>query len=129
MLKWKWEPTVSIGNLFFGMERSSIRQLYNDNYTEYKKTPKSENTTDDFGKFHAYYSKDDRLEAVEIFDGIEVDYQNRCIFPAPITSVLAQIPEMTEDFGSYFQSDLSIAVGVQDGRTESMLFGCKGYYE
>ena len=128
MEKWKLEPAVSIGNIKFGMDRAAVRQLYPEGFTEFKKTKFSKNTTDDFGRFHVYYTTDNKVDAVEVFDSIEVELNGVKIFPVPVDIAEKILGSLEKDEDCYIQADLSIGIYAPEKKAESILAGSKGYY-
>lgn len=73
---YKIKPYTSVGEIKFGMDRKVIRDLFKNNYEEFRKSPFSENTTDDFGICHVYYNNQNKCEAVEFFDSANVSFMD-----------------------------------------------------
>ena len=69
MDKWEIKPLISVGPIKFGMSRKDLHDLFEEKCKEFKKTKYSKNTTDDYGRFHVYYTQDDLVDAVDIFEG------------------------------------------------------------
>ena len=109
-------------------KRCSITQAANLPYKEFKKTPLSTNTTDDFGAFHVYYDDDDRCEAVEFFDDAEVEVDGELVFPTSSEEVRRVIPSLVPDGDGLVSVEESIGIYAPGGTMESILFGVKGYY-
>ena len=129
MVKWTAIPLKEINGVKFGMSRSEVRALFSGKYAEFKKSKFSQNTTDDFGICHVFYNKDDKCEAVEVFNDCEVSVNGNLLFPLDISSVKQQIDDLEEDSGSYISKKLSIGIYAPEGKPESILFGEPGYYE
>lgn len=129
MVKWNATPLEEINGVKFGMPRSKVREVLGGTYREFKKGKFSTTTTDDFGICHVFYNRDDKCEAVEVFEECEVSVGGKVIFPLAIPSVEKLIPDLEEDTGSYISKKLSVGIYAPDGKPESILFGEAGYYE
>ena len=132
MEKWIIKPAKSVGKIYFGMRRTEIRNMFGD-YKEFKKSKYSQNTTDDFGMFHVFYSKDNQCEAVEIFGDIQLKLDTKIAFPgiySDITSILMSNDDNIEiEKDGFISKKLSIGIYATDDRVESILIGEEGYYE
>lgn len=123
------EPLKRVGAIELGASRSAVRETANLPYKEFKKTPLSTNTTDDFGAFHVYYDDDDCCEAVEFFDDVEVEVDGRLVFPTSPEEARCAIPSLVSDGGGLISVEESVGIYAPGGTMESILFGVKGYYE
>lgn len=127
-MKFDVKPLVQVNQIRFGMSRKEIRKLYKNRYNVFKKNIFSRNTTDDFRDFHVYYDKNNKCEAVEI-----CDFDDMTINGKPVSKDFNDfkkvIDDLAEDMGSYISKTYSVGITVEDGLVESVLFGCKGYYE
>ena len=122
------EPLKKVDKIEFGMERDVVRKLYGE-YEEFKKSEYSENTTDDFGNFHVYYDENNKCEAVEIFDDVEVTVNGEIIFPVKIEEAEKIESSFVRDEEGLISIEKSIGIYAPDEDMESILFGKKGYYE
>ena len=122
------EPLKKVDKIEFGMERDVVRKLYGE-YEEFKKSEYSENTTDDFGSFHVYYDENDKCEAVEIFDDVEVTVNGEKIFPVKIEEAQKIESSLVRDEEGLISIEKSIGIYAPDENMESVLFGKEGYYE
>ena len=129
MDKWELKPLVSIGKIKFGMKREDVHKLFIETCKAFKKTKFSKNTTDDYGKFHVFYDVEDNVEAVEIFENIEIVFEGRRIFPEYIENVKNRFMGMEQDGDDYIDIKLSIGISAPSGKIESIIVGNKGYYE
>jgi hypothetical protein len=123
-------PNVSVGGIKFGMNRDAVRKIINNEYSEFKKHQKVKNTTDDFGFCHVYYDENNKCEAIEFFDDVEILLGNKTIFPSTLSNVKQMINDIEKD-GSlmYISKAKSIGITVNEKRKiKSILFGCKKYY-
>ena len=118
----------SFNGVAFGTSRNEIRKIFGE-YTEFKKSTFSIETTDDFGDFHCYY-KNERLIAVEVFnidslyiDGIKVE----STFTPKELDIFAS--DIKEDYGSYISESKSLGFSFDNGIVESVLTGKDGYYK
>lgn len=117
-------PLEEVDGIKFGTNRKTVREKLGD-YSEFKKTPFSDNTTDDFGFCHVYYDDNNKFEAIEIFDA-EVYIRERKVFPVNVN----RLGDIIDDFDDELISvSKSIGIYAPDEEPESILFGCKGYYE
>lgn len=122
------EPLKRVGEIDLGASRSVVREAVNLPYKEFKKTPLSTNTTDDFGTFHVYYDDDDRCEAVELFDDVEVEVDGKLVFPTSSEEARRVIPSLVPDGDGLVSAEESIGIYAPGGKMESILFGARGYY-
>lgn len=72
----KIRPYVGVQEIDFGMKRESIREKFNHQFTEFKKTSFSQNTTDAFEFCHVYYDNENLCEAVELFEPAIIVFDN-----------------------------------------------------
>lgn len=127
--KWALKPLISVGNINFGMNRDDVHKLFLEECTEFKKNKYSKNTADDYGKFHVFYTSDNKVDAVEFFEGIEIVMDDIVIFPIKANEIEGRIPGITKEDGSYTHIGKSIGIEVDSDIAESILVGAKGYYE
>lgn len=120
-------PLVNVGPIKFGMDRAAARKAAGGDFKEFKKTPFSKTTSDDFGAFHVYYDAEDKVEAIEIFEG-DIEIGGKKIFPASLKQAEKIIPPLKEDEYGAIAADVSIGLTVEDGEVTAILFGTKGYY-
>lgn len=122
----------SVGNIRFGMKRSEVRENLGQ-YKEFKKSQFSKNTTDDFGICHVYYDREDKCEAVELFDGVDIKILNTINLPKKfdeICTVLKSLDgnlEVAEDYCTSIK--YSIGVYAIGNKVDTILFGKSGYYD
>lgn len=129
MEKWELKPLVSVGEIKFGMNRSDVHKLFEEKCTEYKKSKYSKNTTDDYGRFHIFYTTDNKVDAVEFFEGIELVMNGNVIFPVEVSEIDRLLPEIEKEGNSFTHIEKSIGIETDSKKTESILVGSKGYYE
>ena len=129
MIRVTAEPLKKVGHIEFGAPRVAVRQAVGMQLREFRKTPLSGNTTDDFGAFHVYYDEEDRCEAVELFDDVEVEVDGRVVFPVALEVAQRAIPSLVADEDGLISPEASIGIYASGGTMESILFGAKGYYE
>lgn len=127
-MKFDVKPLECVNQIRFGMSRREVRKLFRNKYNVFKKTIFSRNTTDDFRQFHVYYDKNNKCEAVEIFEFDEMTINGKTV-TKDFKSFKAVIKDLTEDAGSYISKESSVGLTVVEGIVESVLFGCRGYYE
>lgn len=129
MTKWIASPLLRVGNIELGASREDVRHVIGLPVSQFKKTPVSENTTDDYRSFHVCYDQNDRCEAVEIFDEIEVEVAGKTIFPTSLQAAQSAIQGLRSDDDGLISKEDSIGIYAPAGTMESILFGIKGYYE
>lgn len=128
MVKLNVQPLKEVNGVKFGMKRAEVRGVLGD-AKEFKKNKFSKMTTDDFGYCHVYYNDNDECEAIEIFNDAEVSVNGQTVFPGNMEEIKNLISDLTEEDGSYISVSQSVGIYAPDGRMESILFGCSGYYE
>ena len=123
------KPLETVNGIEFGSNREKVRELFGD-YTEFKKSKFSKNTTDDFGYCHVFYNLQNECEAFEFFgDDIIVSVENQQFYPSTISNIKNVLQDLKEEAGSLICKKLSIGITTDNGKVESILFGNKGYYE
>lgn len=82
-------PNEGVGALNFGMLRSRVRQLLGSNFEEFRKTPESDNTADDFLDFslHAHYDCENKLKSIDFFEGSNPTFHGKSLIGQPYTQV------------------------------------------
>lgn len=121
-------PLLEINGVKFGMKRVQVRSAFGT-AVEFKKSKFSNTTTDDFGFCHVYYNINDECEAIELFDECEVAINGKVVFPYESDTLKSMINDIEEDDVGFISKKLSIGVYSPNNKMESILFGCKGYYE
>lgn len=129
MEKWIATPMVSVNNVLLGSPREEVRKAMNCEYKEFKKTPSSKNTTDDFGICHIYYDENNLCQAIEIFDDVEVEINGTVIFPGKVDALKSFASDFEEvESGNYISKSCSIGIYAPDGAMEGILLAVKGYF-
>lgn len=121
-------PLVEVNGIKFGMKRCDVRKVFGK-ATEFKKSKFSKTTTDDFGFCHVFYNQNDECEAIEIFDENEVQIDNIKVFPDNADKLKSILSDIEDDDCGFISKSKSIGVYAPDGKMESILFGCTGYYD
>ena len=97
-----------------------------------KKSAFSKNTMDVYESFHVFYNENDEMEAIELFEGNRLSLDRKTLFPGSIRNAKKLIPDLKENGGSYISASMSFGITVSPDDPdliESVLVGCKGYYE
>lgn len=128
MESWTAEPMKRVGHIALGADRDSTRKTVGGRFAEFRKTPMSKNTTDDFGSFHIYYDENNCVEAVELFPELEVEVMGKLIFPTSLEDALKALPSLQPDGDGLISIADSVGIYAPDGNMESILFGVEGYY-
>ena len=130
MKKWNLVPGKSIGPLEFGMDRASVRELIGEKFKPFKKSLFSKSLSDSYKSFHVYYSKEGVLIAIEFFDGVEITLDGQKIFPGNFEKARSSIKGLNEQSGIYISKSMSVGITLSDADgIETLLVGCKGYYD
>lgn len=122
-------PLTNVGPIKLGAAREAVRAAAGPGFEEFRKSPSSENTTDDYGSFHVYYDESDTCVAVEVFPEIEVLVDGEVVFPTTLDKAAAVIPSLERDDDGLLSTEKSIGVYAPYGEMESILFGVRGYYD
>jgi len=122
------KPLICVDKIKFGMKRSEVRSILGE-ATEFKKSKFSKTITDDFGFCHVFYNLNDECEAIEIFEETEVQIENVVVFPNGMDKLKSMLSDLEDDNCGFISKSKSIGVYAPDGKMESILFGCAGYYE
>ncbi len=129
MLRLTANPLTSVGPIKLGADREAVREAAGPEFEEFRKSPSSDNTTDDYGSFHVYYDENDTCVAVEVFPEIEVVVDGEVVFPTTLDKAAAVIPSLARDDDGLISTEQSIGVYAPYGEMESILFGVRGYYD
>lgn len=128
MDKWLVEPLKSVKGIAFGENRETARKLMGGEYTAFKKSRYSSNTSDDFGCCHIFYDGDNNVEAVEIFSDVEVVISGKSVFPDGLADLKALFPDLKDEGGSFISEKSSVGVTMDGRNMDAILFGCPNYY-
>ena len=129
MLRLTANPLTNVGPIKLGAIREAVRAAAGPEFEEFRKSPSSENTTDDYGSFHVYYDESNTCVAVEVFPEIEVLVDGEVVFPTTLDKAAAVIPSLARDDDGLISTEQSIGVYAPYGEMESILFGVRGYYD
>jgi hypothetical protein len=116
------------------MSRDSIRKQYGQ-FKEFKKNKFSKNTADDFTTFHIYYDMSNKVEAVEFFSGVELDFKGKNL-TAMYYNDLIQFAKSNSftckeiGAGSVIIEDIGVSINAPEKTNiESILVYRRGYYD
>ena len=129
MLRLTVNPLTSVGPIKLGSTREAVREAAGPEFEEFRKSPSSDNTTDDYGSFHVYYDENDACVAVEVFPETEVLVDGEVVFPTTLDRAMVAIPSLERDDDGLISTEQSIGVYAPYGEMESILFGVRGYYD
>ncbi len=128
MERWELKLLESVGSITFGMDRGEVRKRLGDPVTVFRKGKWSKNTTDDYGRFHVFYTPDDRVEAVEFHKGVEIVLNGQTVFPIKTKEIEKVLPGIEKE-GDFFTSiENSIAYQTNPVDAECFLAAGAGYY-
>lgn len=124
-------PYEGFESVHFGDKRESVRAKLGK-YTEFKKSECSENTTDDFGFCHIFYTSDDKIDAIEFFPESEITFKEKPLFAfdfSVLKDFLADENIEEDDSGANFPK-YGMSVYTPDSEEiESILIYSKSYWE
>lgn len=126
---WTANPLTNVGPIKLGATREAVREAAGPEFEEFRKSPSSENTTDDYGSFHVYYDENDTCVAVEVFPEIEVAVDGEVVFPTTLERAMVAIPSLERDDDGLISTEQSIGVYAPYSEMESILLGVRGYYD
>lgn len=121
-------PFISVGNVAFDSNREDVRNNIG-NYTEFRKTRYSKNTTDNFGCFHVFYAPNNKVDAIEIFPFVKAVYSGRNIFELSKQEVISLFNDVSfkEDEESLVFPSFGIEVVIEEERVTSVFAHKKDY--
>lgn len=123
-------PQKSFNGIEFGCSRDVLRKHLGSDYREIKKSPYDRNTMDFYQQFAVFYSKDDKFEAIEFYEDVEVVVAGKRLFPATIDECKVVFPCLEFDGYGYIEKDNSIGITLNDeDSVEAILFGKENYYQ
>ena len=127
---WELIPNDSVNGMKFGMERSEIRKLLGKPEKVFRKTSAAVNTTDAYADFHVYYSAEDRMEAIEFFNGnINLYIKLQRLLPGTLNEARSLFPDLTGSDEFYTSKASSVAICLEADKIVSVLVGRKDYYK
>lgn len=121
-------PLVKVGNIGFNETRDIVRNRLGE-YTEFRKTKFSKNTTDNFGSFHVYYSPENTVDAVEFFYGSIVLFKNKDLFNLNTEELVSLFGEnnLEKEENSLVFSSYGVEIVIEENRASSILVHKEGY--
>lgn len=133
-------PFISVNGIEFGTNREELWKQFGNPKRSFKKTSFSKVETDDYGCFHIYYDSNYNFEAIEVFECIDIFYNNDKL-PKKYSELLAYFRNIYDDIEDEEDADGFISVkgsiGVflydkidlsYDNDIDGILFGRKDYY-
>lgn len=124
-------PYEGIENIHFGDNRKTVRATLGK-YEEFKKSEFSENTTDDFGFCHVFYTTDNKVDAIEFFSESEITLKEKLLFSFDFSTLkdfLSDESMEEDDSGANFPK-YGISVYAPDfNKIETILIYSKSYWE
>lgn len=125
-------PLEKVGKIQLGMSRTALRQVMGSNFTEFRKSKFSKNTSDDYKYLHVFYNVNNECTAVEVFSDCEIIIAES-VLPRTAKEFNKWLLQQDNDaeiteFGATSKK-LSIGMSAMENQVESILFGKTGYYE
>ncbi len=101
------------GPLSVGMQRVDVRYILGGVYEEFKKSPFSDNTTDNFSSLnlHVFYSKNDVIKGVELFPVAGAFFRGYNLFDFTLDDLLTNFARLGV---KYDVGDVGVRI-VDDG--------------
>lgn len=124
---WNVNPTLGVNGVPFGASRDTVIKKFGSPNNNFKKSSKSKNTTDNYGSFHIFYNTKNKMEAIEIFEGV-VKVNGKVIFPNSIQNILNFDDSFEQNSTGCISKKLSIGIYMSNDKPESVLVGSEGYY-
>jgi len=123
-------PFTSVGKVNFGDSRENTRTVLGE-FTEFKKSKFSKNTTDDFKFCHVFYDLDNNVEAVEFFNDAEVIFKGKNLFSLNFAELKRFIGGSAheDESGAIFPESGISAYAPDKDTVESILVYRRGYYD
>ena len=125
-------PIEKVGEICFGMSRADVRGILGAPLSEFRKTRRSANTTDDYGNFHVFYDVDNTCEAVELFGGCTACLKGQILFPQTRTAFVGWLRSEDADCEITECDAVSVKMSVgatfDDEKVVCILFARGGYY-
>lgn len=126
----KFIPYEGIEKISFGESRENVRKLLG-NFTEFKKSKFSKNTTDDFGFCHVFYTIDNKVNAIELFSDSNICLNDKPLFTlnySELKNFLSDSSIEEDDSGAKFPK-FGISVYAPDlNAIETILVYSKDYW-
>ena len=127
---WNLLPNTSVNGIMFGTDRLTVRKILGKPKRIFKKTADAANTTDAYDGFHVYYSAEDKLEAIELFDSEKkLSINSQQIFPGTLKEARKILPDLVGDNNSYSSKECSVGICTEEEGIISVLVGHKDYYK
>lgn len=124
-------PLEKVGKIQLGMSRTALRQTMGSDFTEFRKSKFSRNTSDDYKYLHVFYNENNECNAVEVFSDCEITIAE-FVLPRTVKEFNKWLLQQDSDaeiteFGATSKK-LSIGMSAMENQVESILFGVTGYY-
>jgi len=123
-------PTERCGDLDFLADRKTVRETLGK-HKKFFKSKSSENSTDDFGFCHAFYSPADQLIAIEFFPEAELHYNGQELFELTAAELVKLLTTKdtatTADDYAITSKKLGISAEIDEGEIKSIL-ACRADY-
>lgn len=123
-------PYEGFNQISFGDSREIVRNKLG-NYTEFKKSKFSKNTTDDFGFCHVFYTPDNKVNAIEFFPGAEVSFNNKSLFSLSYSDAKAFLSDSSieeNDCGAKFPKYGISIFAPELSKIETILIYSRNYW-
>ena len=123
-------PYEGIENTHFGDSRETVRASLGE-CKEFKKSKFSSNTTDDFGFCHVFYTKDNKVDAIEFFPEANITLMGKPLFSLTFSELKGFLSDgraEEDSTGAKFPKHGLSAYAPDLSRIESILIYSKSYY-
>ena len=123
-------PMKSFNGIEFGISREEFHKIMGNPLKSFKKTSDSKVETDDYGYFHVYYDDNYCFEAVDVFNELDI-YYNDDLLSKKYSELLGYFKnlhdEVEEDDYGFIINDCSVGVYLEndDDLVEVITFGKK----
>lgn len=125
------KPLVGINDIEFGITRSDLREKMG-RFKDFKKNIFSKEPTDDFGFCHVYYDENQKVEAIEIFNEVNLSVGEHSLMPCTLDKACEIMKALDKDVeieAEYITSvKLSIGITCEEDEVVAVLLGKENYY-
>lgn len=140
-MNYEIKPYEGVGAIKLNMSRDDVRKIINCQFKEFKKAPFSAVTTDDYYLLgiHVYYNKEDKCEAIELFNNSNPTFMGNSFFEEPVSNVVEWFKKNDDTIviddvsitSNRFGIGLYASAGIQakDSTLDSIIVFAKGYYD
>lgn len=133
---WEFKPGKKIGKIDFGMGKKHVHALLNHRYGEprQQQNVKEYASAETYGnKFTVYYDSNDKVESVEVMNGIVIELDRSIVFPGDTTNIKKKALDLNPDKDNPERGLVSKIMAVSvitdpSNKIKSITFSRKDFY-